>query len=279
MFERFTARARRSLVLAQEEAAVLRHDFIGTEHLLLGLLHEGEGVAALALKDLGFELESLRGDIAAIIGPTIETPIAKPPFTPRSKRVLELSLKEALSLGHNYIGTEHLLLAIVREGDGVGSQVLAARGFAEAAVRQAVITKLAGYGGGPDRPEIRRPPGPSPRVAAPAPHTPAVDTIIPTAEALAQGGTVGSQHLLLAILDEPDSLAARAMASFGVTKEALMARFEEIGVEGTTDEVAQDAGFDVDAAGGEITIRIVDAALAEKVRTGELTVTFTKNTA
>ena len=124
MFERFTDRARRVLVLAQEEARLLNHGFIGTEHILLGLVHEGDGLAAKALESLDISLEAVREKVVSHIGPALGPPAAQPPFTPRAKKVLELSLREALQLGHNYIGTEHLLLGLVREGEGVGAQVL-----------------------------------------------------------------------------------------------------------------------------------------------------------
>ena len=125
MFERFTDRARRVLVLAQEEARLLNHSFIGTEHILLGLIHEGEGLAAKALESLGISLEAVREKVEETIGPAGSAPTGSPPFTPRAKKVLELSLREALQLGHNYIGTEHMLLGLVREGEGVAAQVLA----------------------------------------------------------------------------------------------------------------------------------------------------------
>src|ERR1700684_3847774 len=121
MFERFTDRARRALVLAQEEARLLNHSFIGTEHILLGLLHEEEGVAATALQHLGFSLEAPRAKVEETIGLSGTSPTGSPPFTPRAKKVLELSLREALQLGHNYIGTEHMLLGLVREGEGVAT--------------------------------------------------------------------------------------------------------------------------------------------------------------
>ena len=125
LFERFTDRARRVLVLAQEEARLLNHSFIGTEHILLGLIHEGEGLAAKALESLGISLEAVREKVEETIGPAGSAPTGSPPFTPRAKKVLELSLREALQLGHNYIGTEHMLLGLVREGEGVAAQVLA----------------------------------------------------------------------------------------------------------------------------------------------------------
>ncbi|HEY7948868.1 MAG TPA: Clp protease N-terminal domain-containing protein, partial [Acidimicrobiales bacterium] len=147
MFERFTDRARRVLVLAQEEARLLNHSFIGTEHLLLGLIHEGEGVAAHALHQLDISLEAARERIEEAIGLSGTPPIGSPPFTPRAKKVLELSLREALQLGHNYIGTEHLLLGIVREGEGVAAQVLISLGADLARVRQQVVQLLSGYEG------------------------------------------------------------------------------------------------------------------------------------
>ena len=128
MFERFTDRARRVLVLAQEEARLLNHNFIGTEHILLGLIHEGEGVAAKALESLGISLEAVREKVEETIGPAGSSTTGSPPFTPRAKKVLELSLREALQLGHNYIGTEHMLLGLVREGEGVAAQVLVSLG-------------------------------------------------------------------------------------------------------------------------------------------------------
>ena len=124
MFERFTDRARRVVVLAQEEARLLNHNYIGTEHILLGLIHEGEGVAAKALESLGISLEAVRQQVEEIIGQGGSSPSGHIPFTPRAKKVLELSLREALQLGHNYIGTEHILLGLIREGEGVAAQVL-----------------------------------------------------------------------------------------------------------------------------------------------------------
>src|SRR6202158_1572591 len=135
LFERFTDRARRVLVLAQEEARLLNHNFTGTEHILLGLIHEGEGVAAKALDSLGITLEAVREKVEEAIGMTGSTPSGSPPFTPRAKKVLELSLREALQLGHSYIGTEHMLLGLVREGDGVAAQVLSDLAAAMARVR------------------------------------------------------------------------------------------------------------------------------------------------
>jgi ATP-dependent Clp protease ATP-binding subunit ClpA len=148
MFERFTERARRVVVLAQEEARMLNHNYIGTEHLLLGLLREGEGVAAGALTSMGIELEMVRTQVEEIIGQGQDAPAGHIPFTPRAKKVLELSLREARQLGHNYIGTEHILLGLVREGEGVAAQVLVTFGAEMNRVRQQVAKLLSGYAGG-----------------------------------------------------------------------------------------------------------------------------------
>jgi ATP-dependent Clp protease ATP-binding subunit ClpC len=147
LFERFTDRARRVVVLAQEEARLLNHSYIGTEHILLGLIHEGEGVAAKALESLGISLEAVRSQVEEIIGQGGTAPSGHIPFTPRAKKVLELSLREALQLGHNYIGTEHILLGLIREGEGVAAQVLVKLGADLSRVRQQVIQLLSGYTG------------------------------------------------------------------------------------------------------------------------------------
>jgi ATP-dependent Clp protease ATP-binding subunit ClpC len=154
LFERFTDRARRVVVLAQEEARLLNHNYIGTEHILLGLIHEGEGVAAKALEQLGISLEAVRSQVEEIIGQGGSSPSGHIPFTPRAKKVLELSLREALQLGHNYIGTEHILLGLIREGEGVAAQVLVKLGADLSRVRQQVIQLLSGYqgpGGGQEK--------------------------------------------------------------------------------------------------------------------------------
>ena len=147
MFERFTDRARRVVVLAQEEARMLNHNYIGTEHLLLGLVHEGEGIAARALESLGITLNSVREQVQDIIGPGANAPSGHIPFTPRAKKVLELSMREAIQLNHGYIGTEHILLGMVRASEGVANQVLSKVGVQGAEVRQAVMDLISGYPG------------------------------------------------------------------------------------------------------------------------------------
>src|SRR5205807_6010184 len=162
VFERFTDRARRVLVLSQDEARALNHNFIGTEHLLLGVIREENGLAAKALTSLGISLDRVREKVKETIGPATVGYEGSPPFTPRAKKVLELSLREALQLGHNYIGTEHILLGLVREGEGVGAQVLAGCAGGLARVRQSVLELIPGHGEAPEPSapaEIRPPRG------------------------------------------------------------------------------------------------------------------------
>jgi ATP-dependent Clp protease ATP-binding subunit ClpC len=145
VFERFTDRARRVVVLAQEESRMLNHNYIGTEHILLGLAHEGEGVAALALESLDISIEDLRREVEQIVGQGQAAPTGHIPFTPRARKVLELSLRESLQLGANYIGSEHILLGLIREGEGVAAQLLQKLGADLNRVRQTVIQLLSGY--------------------------------------------------------------------------------------------------------------------------------------
>jgi len=143
MFERFTERARRCVVLAQEEARMLDHNYIGTEHILLGLIHEREGVAARALGSLGITLEAVREQVEEIVGRGQQAPSGHIPFTPRAKKILELSLRAALDMSSETIGTEHLLLGLINEGDGVGAQILDRLGAPATAVREAVLSQAA----------------------------------------------------------------------------------------------------------------------------------------
>lgn len=158
MFERFTDRARRVLVLAQEEARLLDHNFIGTEHLLLGLVHEGESAAGQALSTLGITLDAVRARVREHIGPAASAQWGSSQFTPRAKKVLELSLREALQLQHNYIGSEHILLGLVREGDGLAAQVLVELGAALDEVRAEVLRLIGGGAEGPVRTSVERQP-------------------------------------------------------------------------------------------------------------------------
>src|SRR5215207_7400984 len=217
MFERFTDRARRVVVLAQEEARLLNHNYIGTEHILLGLISEGEGVAARTLAQLGISAEAVRSRVESIIGEGGGAPSGHIPFTPRSKKVLELSLREALQLGHNYIGTEHILLGLIREGEGVGAQVLVNVGADLSAVRHEVVQQLSGYRGGMG---VRVTPASFGRPR----ETPAAAKASVEARRLAGGAAVGSHHYLLGLLQEQESMAAKVLADLGVTREAIEAK-------------------------------------------------------
>jgi ATP-dependent Clp protease ATP-binding subunit ClpC len=164
VFERFTDRARRVVVLAQEEARILNHNYIGTEHLLLGILHEEDGIGARALTAVGISLPRARAEVEELIGHGKSSPTGHIPFTPRSKKVLELSLREALKLNHNHVGSEHLLLGLLSEGEGVGAQALVKLGAPLPAVRQKVLELVGGAGSGIEDAGYR-----------PAPAEPAVD--------------------------------------------------------------------------------------------------------
>jgi ATP-dependent Clp protease ATP-binding subunit ClpA len=159
MFERFTDRARRVVVLAQEEARMLHHDYIGTEHILLGLIQEGGGVAAKALESLGVSLEAVRQQVEELVGRGQAEPSERIPFTPQAKQALKLALAEAMALGHRYIGTEHILLGLIREGKGPAAQVLASLGADQNLVRQQVIALLHGHQGGRGTASPAWPPG------------------------------------------------------------------------------------------------------------------------
>jgi ATP-dependent Clp protease ATP-binding subunit ClpC len=173
VFERFTERARQVVVLAQEEARALGHNYIGTEHLLLGLLREEEGIAARTLETLGVTLDEVRAQVARIVGRGEDVEAGQIPFTPRAKRVLELALREALSLGHNWIGTEHVLLGLAREDDGVAMQVLLHFGVDADRIRNEVVRTLGGAprpGSSPPPAPWPKPPGPRRSARVPPPH-------------------------------------------------------------------------------------------------------------
>jgi ATP-dependent Clp protease ATP-binding subunit ClpA len=263
MFERFTDRARRVVVLAQEEARLLHHNYIGTEHLLLGLIHEREGVAAKVLEQLGISLEAVRDKVRAIIDEGGGAPSGHIPFTPRAKKVLELSLREALQLGHNYIGTEHILLGLIREAEGVGAQVLINLGADLSAVRHEVIQQLSGYTSGRRVPRFV---DPSPAMTSR--QTPAAVKATVEARRLAGGSPVASHHYLLGLLQQHDSVAAKALESLGVTAESLQQRVAEIDAAGTSDETPEEAGarrIGLRVEGKLVMLEIDDSELAESL--------------
>ena len=241
MFERFTPRARRVVVGAQEQARGLGHNYIGTEHILLGLLTEPEGVGARALDRFGITLSGVRAEVTAIVGTSDDQVKGHIPFTPRAKKTLEIALREALELHHNYIGTEHLLLGLMREKDGVGAQILCKSADLDA-IRMAVLDLVPAGQATPGRRWLRR------RSGAPAdepeelPTTPAADASMAEAARLAGSSPVGSHHLLLAALADPDTAAARTLTALGLDLDRAREALSSADVTGTSDELPEERG-------------------------------------
>jgi len=262
MFERFTAHARHVVVLAQEEARRLNHNYIGTEHILLGLLGERESVAFRVLESHGMTLEGARQEVLDRIGRGKHEPKGHIPFTPRAKKILELALREALQLKHNYIGTEHILLGLIRENSGVGVEIV--RSHADPTEIRAAVLDAVPAGKAEDsesgdeatntvlrwlRQRLtasgRGPGGPVPLEVAGMPPvrlTPASMTTLSEAAREAGEKPIGSHHLLLAALADADSSAARALAGLGVDLEQAREALRAADVAGTTDEQPEEAG-------------------------------------
>jgi ATP-dependent Clp protease ATP-binding subunit ClpA len=254
MFERFTAQARHVVVLAQEQARQLKHNYIGTEHILLGLLAEPEGIGFRILESYGMSLDGTRQQVVDMVGLGKQEPSGKIPFTPRAKKTLELSLREAVQLHHNYIGTEHILLGLIREGDGVAAQIMRSHADLQS-IRVAVVGAVpAGEAKESERGGQRRwrrarlalRPSERDEPAAEEPEslsaTPAADATLTEAARLAGGQPVGSHHLLLAALADNDSAAARALASLGVDLQQAKEALRGADVTGTSDEQPEVAG-------------------------------------
>jgi len=270
MFERFTNRARHAVVLAQEEARRLQHNYIGTEHLLLGLLGE-EGIASEALERFGLSLASAREDVKATIGLGKMQVSGHIPFTPRAKKTLELALREALQLHHNFIGTEHILLGVLREGRGVAAQILQQHAPDLMAVRMAVLDLMATTPvetTASSRRWLRRRSAPVLSGAAEMRTegeraelntTPAADKSLSEAARLAGSRPVGSHHLLLAAIGDPNSAAARALAAHGVDIDQVKAAARAADISGTSDEQPAEAGR------RQLRIRIIDDLLTVEV--------------
>jgi ATP-dependent Clp protease ATP-binding subunit ClpA len=277
MFERFTNRARHAVVLAQEEARRLQHNYIGTEHLLLGLLGE-QGIASEALDRFGISLTTAREDVKTRIGLGKAQVSGHIPFTPRAKKTLELALREALQLHHNFIGTEHILLGVVREGDGVGAQVLRQYSPDLTAIRMAVLDLVATapvettagsrrwfrrrLATSPDAPAETRGPGEGAELNT----TPAADKSLSEAARLAGSRPVGTHHLLLAALDDPDSAAAHALAAHGVNVDQVRAAAKAADITGTSDEQPAEAGrrqLRISVIGDRLTVEVTDPVLIE----------------
>ncbi|MEU9452395.1 Clp protease N-terminal domain-containing protein [Streptomyces sp. NPDC048277] len=237
-FEKFTGKARKVVVAAQEEARLLKHKHIDTEHILLGLLDVPDGMAAKVLHRLGYDKETAQADVAAVVEPGTQELSGHIPFAPHAKKTLDLALREAQQLHHNFIGTEHILLALVREGEGVGAKVLAERISPVSRIRAAVLASLE---------------APQDVVAGSWPAgTPATEDTVSVAGALAGGAPVGSHHLLEAMLRAENSMAARVLRELGVDPEAVAAKIDELDPETTTDANPEEA------AARRMEIRLVD---------------------
>ena len=272
MFERFSTKARHVVVLAQEEARQLSHNYIGTEHILLGLLGEPESVGGKVLAAFGFTLDGARAEVAAKVGRGKKSPGGHIPFTPRAKKTLELSLREALRVGHNYIGTEHILLGLIRENDGVAAQLMREHGdltAIKAAVIQALPPEDAADPEDSDetttvlrwlRNRLTRhgasvPLRIDPVSGEPSRGTPATEAALAQATTLAGPFPVGSHHLMLAALADSNSAASFALASLGVDLDELREKLRTMTVAGTSDELPQEAGR------RQMTIQVTDGLL------------------
>jgi hypothetical protein len=269
MFERFTDRARRVVVLAQEEARLLEHGYIGTEHILLGLISEGSGVGAKALEALGVELVRVRGAVEGIVGKgTGDVPAGHIPFTPRAKKVMELSLREALQLGHNYIGTEHLLLGVLREQEGVGAQVLIRSGLEISAVRMKVIQLLQGWTTTPAGPPRQRLDDAT--VDRSDRMSPGLRAAIEAAAGYAgPGAAIGTQHLLAVFAAWDDLAANAALRAGGFDAQTLPAPIVDWPVAGTRDETDEQWGMrvtEVEVAAEGVVIALRDEPLRERFK-------------
>jgi ATP-dependent Clp protease ATP-binding subunit ClpC len=225
MFERFSGQARHVVVSAQEEARELDHNYIGTEHLLLGLLVASDSSASASLSALGYTLDGARASVEAMVGRGKASPRGHIPFTPRAKKVLELSLREALQLKHNHIGTEHILLGLVREGEGRAAQILATKHPLDR-VRADVLARIESAGAGEAHAGSR---------------TPAAHEVLALAAELAGDTPVGSHHILEAILQQPDSAAAKVLTDAGIDVDQLAAKLDELSTEDTADDTPEQA--------------------------------------
>jgi ATP-dependent Clp protease ATP-binding subunit ClpA len=225
MFERFSGQARHVVVSAQEEARDLDHNYIGTEHLLLGLLATSDSLARASLAGIGYTLEEVRASVEALVGRGKGSTGGHIPFTPRAKKVLELSLREALQLKHNYIGTEHILLGILREGEGIAAQILAGKHSLDR-IRDEVLVRLR---------------SPAAHRAHGGERTPAAHEVLTLATELAGETPVGSHHILEAILQQPDSAAAKVLIGAGIDLDQIATKLDEVSTEDTADDTPAQA--------------------------------------
>ncbi len=243
MFERFSGQARHVVVSAQEEARELDHNYIGTEHLLLGLL-TSDSLASASLNALGYTRDDVQAKLVATVGRGKASPGGHIPFTPRAKKVLELSLREALQLKHNYIGTEHILLGLIREGEGMAARILADKHPLDR-IRDEVLTRIE---------------SPAAREVHGAGRTPAAHQVLALAAELAGEGPVGSHHILEAMLQQPDSAAAKVLGDAGIDLDQLGAKLEEISTEDTADDTP------LQAAARQLELSVTDETVAVVLR-------------
>jgi ATP-dependent Clp protease ATP-binding subunit ClpA len=249
MFERFSGQARHVVVSAQEEARELDHNYIGTEHLLLGLL-TSDSLASASLNALGYTRNDVQAKVVTIVGRGKASPGGHIPFTPRAKKVLELSLREALQLKHNYIGTEHILLGLLREGEGMAAQILADKHPLDR-IRSEVLTQIE---------------SPTARQAHGAGRTPAAHDVLALAAELAGDGPVGSQHILEAILQQPDSAAAKVLSAAGIDLDQLAAKLDEVSTQDTADDTPEQAAarqLELSVTDDAVTVMLRDARSIE----------------
>ena len=259
MFERFTPQARTVVVGAQEEARVLGHGYVGTEHLLLALLAGPDNGAAQVVTAMGLDSTAVRDEILSIVGPGEGAPSGHIPFTPRAKKVLELSLREALALKHGEIAAEHVLLGLVREGDGLAALILTKHGIELEDLRRQVIARL-GAGTGRKAGRFRR--GAEARAL-----TPGAASAADRAVALAGSAPIASHHYLLALLEDPDSAAARALSGLGVTREGVEAKLAELGTAGTRDAPADEGAgrTRLSVEGEAVLVELTEPELARRL--------------
>jgi ATP-dependent Clp protease ATP-binding subunit ClpA len=249
MFERFSGQARHVVVSAQEEARELDHNYIGTEHLLLGLL-TSDSLASVSLNTLGYTRDDVQAKVVATVGRGKASPGGHIPFTPRAKKVLELSLREALQLKHNYIGTEHILLGILREGEGMAAQILADKHPLDR-IRSEVLTQIE---------------SPTAHQAHGAGRTPAAHDVLALAAELAGEGPVGSHHILEAILQQPDSAASKVLSEAGIDLDKLAANLVEINTQDNADDTPEQAAarqLELSVTDDAVTVMLRDARSIE----------------
>jgi ATP-dependent Clp protease ATP-binding subunit ClpA len=244
MFERFSGQARQVVVSAQEEARELDHNYIGTEHLLLGLLVASDSLAGASLTALGYTRDDVRASVEAMVGRGKGSPGGHVPFTPRAKKVLELSLREALQLKHNYIGTEHILLGLIREGEGIAAQILEDKHPLDR-IRGEVLARVE---------------SPGTRETHGGGRTPAAHDVLAIAAELAGDTPVGSHHILEAILQQPDSAAAKALTDAGIDLDQLAAKLDEVSTEDTADDTPEQA------AARQLELSVTDEAVTVVLR-------------